>query len=315
MPAGLVKPAPLPRDESDLARMQSVGEITRTPGGREISLEGGLLFGAAEEGVDVEKQKRLRVAVLQELIETEKLYLSDMDALVNVFVFPMKMTSVVPAGELTIIFSNVEDVLPIHQKFLETLTERFAEAEAQGVAHEVQIGDIMARFTHYFKLYSIYAENQPAQLAKLEECQTNVKAFENFLRVCHGDTRCKGLMLNAFLIKPVQRLCKYPLLLRELIKNTPKEHPDHSQLEAAAEKVGSVVAFVNEAKRNAEGKAKMKEIEEMVGIAGLCLPDRFFQREGELMLYQGKGKSLEPRYLFLFNDLILLMKVTKIDKV
>src|SRR3989338_4192445 len=122
-------------------------------------------------------------------------------------------------------------------------------------------------------------------------------------------------MLNAFLIKPVQRLCKYPLLLRELIKNTPEVHPDHGLLSAAADKVGSVVNFVNEAKRNAEGQAKMKEIEEMVGIAGLCLPDRFFHREGELMLYQGKGKSLEPRYLFLFNDLILLMKVTKIDKV
>lgn len=273
--------------------------------------------GASSEPADaeVEKTRRLRVAVLQELIDTERIYLVDMEVLINVFVFPMKMTSVVPPSDLGVIFSNVEDVLPIHQKFLEALTERFQEAQEKDPAavHNVQIGDILTRFTHYFKLYSIYAENQPAQLAKLEEVQQSVKSFDSFLRVCHGDSRCKGLLLNSFLIKPVQRLCKYPLLLRELIKNTPEDHPDYIPLMAAQEKIGSVVAFVNEAKRYAEGQAKMKEIEAEVGIAGLCIPDRLFHREGELMLYRGKGKPLEPRYLYLFNDLILLMKVNKID--
>jgi RhoGEF domain/PH domain len=260
-----------------------------------------------------EKQQRLRVAVLQELIETEKDYLVDMETLVSVFVFPMKAMGLVSPDDLQVIFSNVEDVLPIHQKFAETLEERFSEAQRGGEPHSVKIGDIFTRFTHYFKLYSIYTENQPDQLAKLGECQSTIKDFDRFLQVAHGDSRCRGLQLNAFLIKPVQRLCKYPLLLRELIKNTPEEHEDHTTLEAAREKVASVVEFVNEAKRVAEGQAKMREIELEVGIAGLATPHRFFHREGELMLYRGKSKSLQPRYLYLFNDLILLMRVKSVD--
>mmetsp|Transcript_9225 Transcript_9225/g.13959 ORF Transcript_9225/g.13959 Transcript_9225/m.13959 type:complete len:330 (-) Transcript_9225:18-1007(-) len=223
---------------------------------------------------------------------------------------------VVEEKELTVIFSNVEDVIPIHQKFLETLEGRFNEAQknSKHTLHEVPVGDIFTRFTHYFKLYSLYTENQPNQLAKLDEVQKRVKSFDRYLQVCHSDERCKGLLLNSFLIKPVQRLCKYPLLLRELIKNTPEAHEDYQPLIDAQEKVASVVSFVNEAKRIAEGQAKMREIEAEVGIAGLAQPDRFFHREGQLNLYRGKGKSLQPRYLFLFNDLILLMRLKSVDE-
>lgn len=260
-----------------------------------------------------EKLQRMRTRCLEELIETEGDYLQDMEVLSSVFLFPMQAMKMVEDDELRIIKSNVEDVIPIHQAFHEQLQQRYQEAKAANQVYLLEIGDILKRFTHYFKLYSIYTENQANQLAKLDECQKRIKTFDRFLQVCHSDAKCKGLMLNAFLIKPVQRLCKYPLLLRELIKNTPEAHPDYEPLNAAKAKIESVVGFVNEAKRIAEGQAKMREIEAEVGIRGLATPDRFFHREGELMMYRGKGKSLQPRYLFLFNDLILLMQLKKVD--
>ena len=54
------------------------------------------------------------------------------------------------------------------------------------------------------------------------------------------------------------RLCKYPLLLRELMKNTPEEHPDHKALQDSTDKVNSVVNFVNEAKRKEEKAKRMR---------------------------------------------------------
>ena len=284
-----------------------------------LNLGGGFSAGSLSDDFSnstseeaVAKQRRLREAVLQELIDTEQLYVQDINTLVNVFYFPMQATKVVSEKDLQVIFSNVADVVPIHQAFLQSLTERFLAAKAEEAAYNVQIGDIFTRFTHYFKLYSIYTENQPEQLTKLDEATKTIKQFSSFLHICHGDSRCKGLQLGAFLIKPVQRLCKYPLLLRELIKNTPEDHPDFADLKAAEAKVQTVVSFVNEAKRMAEGQAKMREIEAEVSIEGLAIPDRYFHREGEFMLYQ-KGKPLQPRYLYLFNDLILLMRVKSVD--
>ena len=56
----------------------------------------------------------------------------------------------------------------------------------------------------------------------------------------------RGLNLESFLIKPVQRICKYPLLIRELIKYTSPTHKDHPSLGQAMEKIENLVALVNE---------------------------------------------------------------------
>eukprot|EP00911_Craspedida_sp_UC1_P002483 UC1_evm1s1845 len=58
--------------------------------------------------------------------------------------------------------------------------------------------------------------------------------------------------LNSFIIKPVQRILKYPLLLNELIAATESEHPDHTFLMRAASKMGDVAAAINEGKRRRE---------------------------------------------------------------
>lgn len=67
----------------------------------------------------------------------------------------------------------------------------------------------------------------------------------------------RGLDLSFFLIKPVQRICKYPLLLRELAKNTNPTHADHKLLGKAIEIISDVVDFVNEKKRQAEQREHM----------------------------------------------------------
>jgi hypothetical protein len=43
--------------------------------------------------------------------------------------------------------------------------------------------------------------------------------------------QCRKLDLKSFLIKPVQRICQYPLLLQELLKHTPDAHQDRANVE------------------------------------------------------------------------------------
>eukprot|EP00013_Stygamoeba_regulata_P022255 CAMPEP_0177645734 /NCGR_PEP_ID=MMETSP0447-20121125/9404_1 /TAXON_ID=0 /ORGANISM="Stygamoeba regulata, Strain BSH-02190019" /LENGTH=824 /DNA_ID=CAMNT_0019148231 /DNA_START=190 /DNA_END=2664 /DNA_ORIENTATION=+ len=260
---------------------------------------------SAEAG---EKWQRMRIHALREIVETETDYVNDLNIVVNVFLFPLKQMKVLPEADLDVIFSNLETLEPIHKNFSENLENRWDEAQQSATPWELAIGDVFAKFAHYFKLYSVYCTNQPQQFAKLDECKLKVKAFQGFLDICHSDDKCKGLFINSFLIKPIQRLCKYPLLLRELIEHTPETHPDYSVLISSKEKIEEVVSSVNDEKRKVENLAKMQEIEKRFGLEGLAVEERTLHREGLLKLYVKKGKPLEDRYLFLFNDTILVMK-------
>jgi len=109
------------------------------------------------------------------------------------------------------------------------------------------------------------------------------------------------------LIKPVQRLCKYPLLLRELIKNTNTDHPDYKPLEKAFKKTSLVVDEVNESKRVAENLRKLLHIERYVEKKSnlkIVTPGRMFIKEGALTKVSPHGKHQE-RHFFLFSDMIM----------
>ncbi len=58
--------------------------------------------------------------------------------------------------------------------------------------------------------------------------------------------------ITNYLIAPIQRLPRYQLLIQELKKSTPLQHPDYEPLSVALEKIVSVNQFLNEEKRNAE---------------------------------------------------------------
>jgi hypothetical protein len=113
---------------------------------------------------------------------------------------------------------------------------------------------------------------------------------------------CEG-----FLIKPIQRLCKYPLLLRELIKNTPEEHPDYRNLINAQKQIEDVVTYVNEGRRSAENQQKIVEIQDSFDVElQLVSPSRRLVREGKLSLF--KNGHLQPKQVYLFNDLLLIRR-------
>ena len=62
--------------------------------------------------------------------------------------------------------------------------------------------------------------------------------------------------LGSYLIKPVQRICKYPLLLREILKYTPETFEDHTVLKVALEKIQATINLVNEGVRNNDGGSR-----------------------------------------------------------
>jgi len=88
----------------------------------------------------------------------------------------------------------------------------------------------------YFPHYTEYCCNHPEAV---ELCKRKMEkdSFAKFNKECSARPECKGLNLESFLIKPVQRICKYPLLIRELIRSCGTDHDDYAQLQLVMEKM------------------------------------------------------------------------------
>jgi len=132
------------------------------------------------------------------------------------------------------------------------------------------------------------------------------------LKECEAGKRCRGLSLFSFLIKPIQRICKYPLLLRDLLKHTPPDSQEFQSLTDASKKIEAVVEYINEGKRHAEQLQKIYEIQESIegADAELVEPTRRFMSEGNVLLHfsENDKKKAQDCHVFLFNDLAVFAK-------
>ena len=84
--------------------------------------------------------------------------------------------------------------------------------------------------------------------------------------------------LEGFLLTPVQKICKYPLQLNELLKYTPVTHPDHVHIKGALEAMKKIATLINERKRKMESIEKLAYWQTTVEDWQVCINyiDYFF---------------------------------------
>jgi len=87
------------------------------------------------------------------------------------------------------------------------------------------------------------------------------KAFSSFLDDVRQDPEMRSLTIVDFISKPMQRICKYPLLLKELQKATPQTHADYENVSKAMAEMTQVVQTINLNAKEAENLRKLSEIE------------------------------------------------------
>jgi len=140
------------------------------------------------------------------------------------------------------------------------------------------------------------------------------QAFTNFLKEKEQNPKCRGLTLFSFLIKPVQRICKYPLFLREFIRATPEDTSEYKIFSEAQTKIEDVVEFINARKRENEMNQKIFDIQNNIEEldSPIVDPRRRYIKEGDVLLRYGESdkKQIDCK-LFLFNDLLLFAKKNK----
>jgi RhoGEF domain len=158
------------------------------------------------------------------------------------------------------VFSNVELLFNLNLRFYESLAREAIKSDA-----ERMIGDCFLQVGQFLKMYSEYCSNQTSALrfvslargkkppgpedeGSFDLTEEQIKEFKSFCNYTQSRPESHNLDLPSFLIKPVQRVCKYPLLLREMIKNTPDTHPDYYSLRQAFDTICDTVHQIDEAK-------------------------------------------------------------------
>nr|XP_020726106.1 intersectin-2 isoform X2 [Odocoileus virginianus texanus] len=260
--------------------------------------------------------ERKRQGYIHELIETEERYVDDLQLVVEVFQKRMTEPGFLTEGEMALIFVNWKELIMANTKLLKALRVRKKTGGEKMPVH--MIGDILAAELSHMQAYIRFCSCQLNGAALLQQKTDEHADFKEFLKKLASDPRCKGMPLSSFLLKPMQRITRYPLLIRSILENTPENHVDHSSLKLALERAEELCSQVNEGVREKENSDRLEWIQTHVQCDGLaeqlvfnsltnCLGPRKLLHSGKLY----KTKSNKELHGFLFNDFLLLTYMVK----
>uniref|UniRef100_A0A8C9NTQ2 Phosphatidylinositol 3,4,5-trisphosphate-dependent Rac exchanger 1 protein n=1 Tax=Serinus canaria TaxID=9135 RepID=A0A8C9NTQ2_SERCA len=261
---------------------------------------------------DTDRQLRLRLCVLNEILSTERDYVGTLRFLQSAFLHRIRQNAVDKAEKyiteenVKILFSNIEDILGVHKEFLAAL-EFCLQPEPQS-QHE--LGNVFLKFKDKFFVYEEYCSNHEKALRLLMELN-KIPTVRTFLLGCMllGGRKTTDIPLEGYLLTPIQRICKYPLLLKELAKRTPSKHPDHPAVQNALQAMKAVCTNINETKRQMEKLEALEQLQSHIeGWEGSNLTDICTELLLQGTLLKISAGNIQERMFFLFDNLLVYCK-------
>ncbi|NXR37092.1 DNMBP protein, partial [Zosterops hypoxanthus] len=192
-----------------------------------------------------------RAKVIEELLQTERDYIRDLEMCVERIMVPLQQAQMQNI-DFDGLFGNIHMVINFSKQLLSTLEASDA------------IGPVfLAQRAELESVYRVYCQNHDEAIALLETYEKDEKLQKLLLDLLDSLRGCTNYInLGSFLIKPVQRVMRYPLLLMELLSATPEAHPDKAPLTAAVLAVKEINVNINEYKRRKDLVLKYRKGDE-----------------------------------------------------
>ncbi|XP_074178885.1 rho guanine nucleotide exchange factor 38 isoform X2 [Rhinolophus sinicus] len=218
-----------------------------------------------EEEHQMQRMMAKRSKIIKELIQTEKDYLNDLELCIKEVVQPLRNKQI-DRLDVDSLFSNIESVHQISAKLLSLLEEATADVEpAMQVIGEIFL-QIKGPLEDIYKIYCYHQDEAHSILEsyeKEEELKQHLSlCIQSLKKIYVQEGKPNLLDMGSLMIKPIQRVMKYPLLLCELRNSTPPSHPDFRALEEAFAAVKDINININELKRRKDLVLKYKKNDE-----------------------------------------------------
>eukprot|EP00002_Diphylleia_rotans_P039291 TRINITY_DN9085_c0_g1_i2.p1 TRINITY_DN9085_c0_g1~~TRINITY_DN9085_c0_g1_i2.p1 ORF type:complete len:436 (+),score=80.59 TRINITY_DN9085_c0_g1_i2:52-1359(+) len=239
--------------------------------------------------------------IIRELFTTEQTYVTSLTFLINEYKVVMQEDAVLEK-ECPRIFLSLPEILFTNKTLLHKL-----HSKVMHWSSDLTIGDDLVCLFPYMRMYKMYCSAYESAAKRVQDLLQSNAAFAQLNEQNRRKPEARGLDILSFLIMPVQRIPRYTLLLQDLVKHTPIEHPDYIGVCEAMNKFRQLAVEVNEGIRDSENRAITIEIQNQFSP-----PIQIVASHRSLILKGSVtkvGRSVKlRRHLFLFSDLFLNAK-------
>ncbi|XP_059363847.1 active breakpoint cluster region-related protein-like [Carassius carassius] len=258
-----------------------------------------------------------RTVVLKGVLISEEIYLTELETLLT----PMKALKaaagtsqpVLSTMQVKTVFYQIPELRDLHKDFFTSLQARLQPDEVidpgaqQGlerveapVMQLLSVGDLFLKFVNQLGVYRGFIDNYENAVEIVQKCMQSDQRFrtlaESMMSSKGSDNVKTKYTFEALLYKPLDRVMKTTLVLHDLWKHTPPDHPDSITLQEALRLSSSFLSGVNE-RSQCKRSVKLSRGER-----------RQLIRDGFVVDVCENGHYL--RHLFLYTDMLLCARLT-----
>ncbi|XP_031427370.1 rho guanine nucleotide exchange factor 12 isoform X3 [Clupea harengus] len=291
-------------------------ELDQDPSNWQMSVPREILQGLPSQ--EIKRQE-----VIYELFYTERTHLRMLRVLDNVFYQKLNRDSILPAGDIKHIFTNLEEIVHLHASIEGHMMAIRKKNEGSVIG---LIGDDLLTWfsgTEEQKIkqaVGTFCSNQPFALELIKSRQKKDQRFISFMQEAESNQLCRRLQLKDIIPMEMQRLTKYPLLLENIAKNT-DDLEERDKVKRAGECCRNILNHVNQAVKEAENKQRLEDYQRRLDLSSLKqsenpmisefknldLTKRILVHEGPLSWKVNKDKTIEL-YTLLLEDILVLLQ-------
>ncbi|XP_026683014.1 protein vav [Diaphorina citri] len=248
--------------------------------------------------------------VINELIETEKNYVEVLATLKRCFMMPLERY--IRPEDFKIVFSGISELYEIHLGFHSQLRKVIIPESP------IKLSEVFIAWKEKFLIYGDYCANLIVAQQKIQDLCSRNEAINQAVIKCQEVANNNKFKLRDIMSVPMQRILKYHLLLEKLIDETQKSHEEYRDLEKALEAMVDVAQYINEVKRDSDTLQIMRDIQASISDMGMKVNHDLKEygkllKDGDLKVKSHLDHKVKVRYIFIFDQVILMCKTVRGD--